>query len=239
MGGGGGGDDAAPAASTPATTSSDAPAVAAASAPAVAPAEVVPATPDPVPPWVEASEKRKKIPAWAVPVLALLPLWAVIYAVTLDTPTPTELGPLQAGAEVYVDKGCAGCHGATGGGTGAIPALVGEDGVKNVFPSPADQVTWVALGTAGYRAAGLDVYGTEGTKTVGAAGAMPTHLDSLTATELMDVVLHERVTLDGEEFDIEVWKDGFEETLAELLPADKVAEYVEVLEEWEATPPVG
>ncbi len=235
--GGGGGGDAAPAAATPATTASDAPAAAAAPTPAVAAAEVVPATPDPVPPWVEAAETRKKIPAWAVPVLALLPLWAVIYAVTLDTPTPTELGPLEAGAEVYAT--CAGCHGATGGGSGNNPALTGDEGVVAVFPRPADQVTWVALGTAGYRAAGLDTYGTDGAKTVGSSGTMPPWLDSLSATELMDVVLHERVTLDGEEFDIEVWKDGFEETLAELLPADKVAEYVAVLEEWEASPPVG
>ncbi len=237
MGGGGGGDDAAPAAATPATTASEAPAAAAA-APAVPAAEVVPATPDPVPPWVEAAETRKKIPAWAVPVLALLPLWAVIYAVTLDTPTPTELGPLEAGAEVY-GTSCSTCHGATGGGVGAAPALTGDEGVRAVFPSPADQVTWVALGTAGYRAAGLDVYGTDGVKPVGAAGLMPAWGDSLTANQLMDVVLHERVTLDGEEFDIEVWKDGFEETLAELLPAEKVAEYVAVLEEWEADPPVG
>ena len=238
MGGGGGGDDA-PAAATPATTASDSPAAAAAPTPAVAAAEVVPATPDPVPPWVEAAETRKKIPVWAVPVLAMLPLWAVIYAVTLDTPTPTELGPLEAGAEVYVDKGCAGCHGATGGGSGAIPALAGEDNVAKVFTRPADQVTWVALGTAGYRAAGLDTYGTDGAKTVGAAGTMPPWMDSLTAAELMDVVLHERVAFGEEEFDIEVWKDGFEETLAELLPADKVAEYVAVLEEWEANPPAG
>lgn len=40
---------------------------------AAAPAAVVPAAvPEPVPPYVEAAIKRKKIPIWAIPVLAFL-----------------------------------------------------------------------------------------------------------------------------------------------------------------------
>lgn len=234
--GGGGGGDAAPAASTPATTESDSPATTAAPTPAVAAAEVVPATPDPVPPWVEAAETRKKIPAWAVPVLALLPLWAVIYAVTLDTPTPTELSPIAAGGEVY-GTNCAGCHGATGGGVGAAPALSGEANVTTIFTSPADQITWVALGTAGYQAAGIDAYGTGDTAKPLTGAIMPAWIDALDATELMEVVLYERSGLNDEEFDIEQWKDGFEEKVTALLPEAKAAELIAVLEEWEAEPP--
>ena len=94
---GGGGDAEAPAAATPATTedapASSAPAKAEASA---APAPVAPAAPEPTPPWVEAAQSRKKIPVWAVPVLALLPIWAVVYALTLDPPTEAT-GPLTIG----------------------------------------------------------------------------------------------------------------------------------------------
>lgn len=232
--GGGGGDEAPAAASTPATTDSGETAPAPAAA-APAPVAAAPAAPEPVAPWVEAAERRRKIPFWAVPVLAMLPLWAVLYALTLDPPTPTEAGPLEAGAEVFAGKGCAGCHGPSGGGAGAVPALTGETASPDVFPRPADQVTWVALGTDGYAAAGRDTYG-EG-RTVGANGKMPGWMDSLTADELMEVVLHTRSGLNDEEFDPAVWQDGFEETLSELLPADKVAEYVAVLDEWAADPP--
>jgi mono/diheme cytochrome c family protein len=236
MGGGGGGDDAA--AATPATTESAAPAAAAAATPATpAPAAAaVPAEPEPVAPWVEAAGKRQKIPYWAVPVLAMLPLWAVLYALTLDEPTPTEAGPLQLGAEVY-GTNCAGCHGATGGGSGGVPALTGDNANPDVFPSPAEQVRWVALGTAGYQSAGIETYGEGAPKPVGGNGIMPGWMDSLTAEELMSVVLHEREGLNDEVFDAALWEEGFEETLAEHLPEDKVAEYVAVLEEWKAEPP--
>ncbi len=231
MGGGGGDAAAAPAESAaPATTGDAAPApVAAAAATPAVPA--APKVPDPVPPWVEAAQTRRKIPVWAVPVLVMLPLWAVVYALTLDEPTPTELGPLELGAEVYAGQGCSGCHGAGGGGAGAVPALTE---VVQTFPQPADMVTWVALATAGYQAEGIEEYAPG--KPVGGAN-MPSHIDSLDAEQLMSVVLHERTVYGEEEFDAAVWEEGWEETLAERLPADKAAEYTAVLEEWAADPP--
>jgi len=234
--GGGGGEAAAPAeSSTPATTESAAPAeTAAATAPA--PVESTPALPEPVAPWVEAAERRKKIPFWAVPVLAALPLWVVIYALTLDAPTPTEPGPLELGAEVFATN-CSGCHGSSGGGAGAVPALTGDNATPKVFPSPADQIRWVSLGTAGYQAAGVETYGEGDPRPVGGNGTMPGWMDSLSAEELMAVVLHEREGLNDETFDAAAWQEDFEETLSELLPADKVAEYVAVLDEWAADPP--
>lgn len=232
MGGGGGDAAAAPSESAaPATTTGAAPAVAAAAVPAAA-VPATPAVPDPVAPWVEAAQTRKKIPYWAIPVLALLPLWAVIYALTLDPATPTEPGPLELGAETYAGKGCSGCHGAGGAGAGAVPGLTttAED-----FPKPADMVRWVALGTAGYQAAGIEEYAPG--KPVGGGGQMPGWADSLTAEELMSVVLHERTVYGGETFDIATWEDGWEESLTELLPQDKVDEYTAVLDQWKATPP--
>ncbi len=229
---GGGGDAAAPAEAAPATTGDAAPAVTPSAAPAVAETPAAPSLPDPVAPWVEAAQSRRKIPFWAVPILALLPLWAVIYALTLDPPTPTEPGPLELGAETYAGKGCSGCHGAGGAGAGAVPGLTNtpED-----FARPADMVTWVALGTAGYQAQGIKEYAPG--KTVGAAGQMPAWADSLTAEELMTVVLHERTVYGGETFDAAVWDDGWEEALTALLPQDKVDEYTAVLDEWKADPP--
>lgn len=235
MGGGGGASESAPkpeaaAAAAPAATES------APAATAAAPAAPVVKPPEPVAPWVEAANRRQKIPFWAIPVLIGLVLWAPVYMLTLDPPTATELGPLDSGAEVYSTKGCSGCHGASGEGSGANPALKGDEGVKEVFTSPASQVAWVALGSAGFQAAGLSTYGdADITKTIG--GGMPPWGDSLSADELMDVVLFERTGLDEEEFDIDTWSEDFEETLSELLPGDKVAEYVAVLDKWKDNPP--
>ena len=230
----GSGDEAAPAATTLEPSGGDGPAPSAATAATPEVVDTTPAAPDPVAPWVEAATTRQKIPFWAVPALALLPLWAAAYMLTLDTPTPTELGAFEAGEEVY-GVNCSFCHGATGGGSGANPALTGPDGVESTFATPAAQVAWVALGSTGSTAAGFDTYGDGTPKAV--TGGMPAWGDSLTPDELMDVVLHERSGLNDEEFDIELWKDGFEETLSDYLPADKVAAYVAVLEEWESSPP--
>ena len=230
----GGGDESAPAAATPAATGGDGSAPATATAATREPVDTTPPAPDPVAPWVEAATTRQKIPFWAVPALALLPLWAAAYMLTLDTPTPTELGAFEAGEEIY-GVNCSFCHGATGGGSGANPALTGPGGVESTFATPAAQVAWVALGSAGSTAAGFDTYGDGIPREV--TSGMPAWGDSLTPDELMEVVLHERSGLNDEEFAIEVWKEGFEETLSDYLPADKVAAYVAVLEEWESNPP--
>lgn len=232
-----GGGDAAPAtaaADTP--TASAAPATPATASAAPAVVDTTPKEPDPVAPWVEAANSRRKIPFWALPVLIGLIPWAAMYMLTLDPPTPKELGPLEAGAEVYSTKGCSGCHGATGQGSGANPALTGDTGVAEVFTSPGSQVAWVAVGSSGFSNAGLTTYGDADIKRP-INGGMPAWGDSLTPDELMDVVLHERTTIDSEEFDIEKWKTNFEEDLSAHLPADKVEAFKAVLDKWEANPP--
>ncbi len=229
---GDGGGDAAPAAA-PATTE-DTAASTPAPAAAATPAEVVPAgpvEPEPVAPYVEAALTRKKIPYWAVPVLFFLPLWAIVYALTLDPPTPKN-SPLTAGAEIYAGKGCAGCHGASGGGSGNIPALNGDENVAKVWPTPAQQVAWIALGSAGWLEAGNTAM--ENGKPVN--GGMPGWSASLTPLEIMEVTLHERVDYGQEPFDAATWEKDFKETIEKYLP-DQAAEYEAVLEEWKAQPP--
>jgi mono/diheme cytochrome c family protein len=198
---------------------------------AAAPAAVTPAAVEPTPPWVEAASRRRKIPFWAVPVLALLPFWAVLYALTLDPPTPKD-SPIALGDEVYANKGCSGCHGAGGGGNGNIPALIGDTAVTKVWPTPAKQVAWIALGSEGWKKAG------ETTMENGLAvkGGMPSFKAALDPEEIMAVTLHERL-LNGEAFDAELWSKDFAATVEEYLP-EQAAEYEKVLEEWTAQPPV-
>src|SRR3954447_7763235 len=66
-------------------------AAAATPAPAAAPPPPPP-PPKPDPPYIQAYKNRKKIPFWAVPALVALPLWAFVYANTLQTPPPATTG---------------------------------------------------------------------------------------------------------------------------------------------------
>jgi mono/diheme cytochrome c family protein len=167
---------------SPATTS------AAAATPAVAaPAPIAPGTPDPEPapppPHLVAAPRRKRVPIWALPVVALLPLWGYAYAGTLEPPTSDELTALEAGAEVYGQ--CASCHG--GGGEGVSgPAL---DTVADTFPDPTTHADWVFHGSTGWTEENGDTYGAQD-KPV--QGGMPGWGTALTPEELMEVVLYER-----------------------------------------------
>ena len=109
-----------------------APVAAAAAVPEPAP------VPEPVRPEVAAALSRRKIPYWAIPVLAALPLWAYVYQATLE-PAPTgELTPLEAGRAVYVSAACQGCHQANGGGQRQRPRVRRRAGDLAGLPRPHD-----------------------------------------------------------------------------------------------------
>ncbi len=168
----------APAASTPATR------------PAAAPAPTPPPPPKPPPPYVQAAYRRKRIPWWAMPVLAGLPLWAGVYAFTLEEPS-AEADALTLGEEIYTSAGCSSCHGATGGG-GSGPAFAGG-AIGETFGDFNEQIEWVKLGSAGWPEA---TYGDADTP-VGAVGQMPAFEGSLSEEELALVVRYEREVLGG------------------------------------------
>ena len=138
---------------------------------------------------------RKKIPFWAMPVLAALPLWAYVYQATLE-PAPTgELTPVEEGGVIYKSSACSGCHGAGGAGSASVPALTG---VLETWPDYRDQMMWVRLGSIGWEEF-ADTYGATD-KPV--AGGMPAHA-ALDDEELALVVLYERVEFGGLEEDSE------------------------------------
>jgi hypothetical protein len=99
---------------------------------------------------------------------------------------------IAQGQAIYDAAGsCQGCHGATGGGSGAIPALTG---VLTTFGSCADHVEWVNLGSAGFQAAGESTYG-DPNKPIN--GGMPSFGTSLSAEQLASVAAFERVRFGG------------------------------------------
>lgn len=205
LGLGGGGDAGGAPAAPSASTEVEAAASAAPAAAAAAPVPEAPKEPEMVPAYVEASLRRQRIPIWAMPVLAFLPVWAVIYAQTLSPPPKTELSQLDLGAEIYSQ--CAACHGGSGGGGSGRPLADGQ--VLATFPNIANQLEFIKLGSAGYDGQGYGNPDREGGQHIaGETGAqMPTFGDTLTDAELLEVTRHERETLSGEE-EVEVDAEG-------------------------------
>jgi mono/diheme cytochrome c family protein len=189
LGLGGGGSDDAPASDTaPAETVAATTAAAAAPAPTTpAPVEAPkPEPPKPDPPYIQAAKRRKRIPYWALPVLAALPLWGYVYVRTLEPPPAGADDPVVMGTTVFAGN-CASCHGSTGGGIGNAPQL--SDGhVTETFSDWRDQAAWVRLGTDGWPAA---TYGDTAKPVGGSGGTMPSWT-TLTDQQIAAVVLHER-----------------------------------------------
>jgi mono/diheme cytochrome c family protein len=180
-------------------------------------------------PYVEAARRRTRIPVWAMPVVAILPLWAFLYAGTLEEPKSTTLTLSAAGAEVYSGAaGCAGCHGANGGG-GVGPAFT-NGAVAETFANPVDMVRWIILGSTG----GGELYARAGKQS---RGGMPAFGETLSLTQIVEVTLHERQALGGVAIadDAEGWADlrrlpeefpelGYTEEEVEMLLEEIAAE---------------
>jgi mono/diheme cytochrome c family protein len=164
-------------------------------APAKAPAPPAPAPPPPKRPEVVAAETRKKIPWWAATALVALPLWAFLFAYTLEPPTAGLSPALSAGEEIY-GTACGTCHGPAGeGGTG--PAFA-EGAVVETFSNYEDHVSWVTLGSARWTQEVGSTYGDPGKPVLGFNGnPMPSFEDSLSEEEILEVVRYEREIVSG------------------------------------------
>lgn len=100
----------------------------------------------PVIPVVAAAQRRKRVPFWAASVLAMLPLWAVIYVASVQPPPAGDTDPLVIGKEAYTANGCSGCHGADGGGGTGAKLSDGE--INKTFADPLGVAYWVHYGAA-------------------------------------------------------------------------------------------
>ena len=121
-----------------------------------------------------------------VPRLFASLLLAALVAGCSGSSEPPEL---REGRAVYGEV-CSVCHGARGEGQTA-PALTE---VITTWPSCADQVEWIALGSDGWKARHGDVYGARRTPV---AGGMPAHQDRLTPAEIRLVAAFERTAYGG------------------------------------------
>lgn len=193
-----------------AAASADAPAAsgavekpAAAKAPAPVPTLDDAVTPEPPDIAVVAyARNRKRVPVWAAPVLALLPLWGFLYLFSVQPPPAGENDPIAIGQAVYAAN-CATCHlangaGATAGGTGQ---QLSEGHALKTFADPLAMAHWIAFGAQqGARPDGT--YGDKkrpgGPMNINTLpGAMPAFGTTLSPEELAAVTIYVRQELSG------------------------------------------
>jgi mono/diheme cytochrome c family protein len=215
--GGGGGEEAtgsAPAA--PTATPAASPAAVPASREVAAPVAAPPPKPDP--PYIRAAKSRRKIPYWAMLVLALLPIWAFMYVRSVQDQSVAVEGPRSLGEEAYAS--CSGCHG--GQGQGGSGRQLSEGEVLKTFPAIEDQLRWIALGTDKYKAAGVQSYGSPqregGPHLTGSFGVMPGWSGELTDAEILAVSCYIRYDLGGADSTDEAYAAEYEEWCAAEAP---------------------
>ena len=129
-------------------------------------------------------------------VLAILPVWAIIYWQTIQVSEAQATGPLAVGEEVY-GRFCASCHGVAGGG-GVGHALVDGE-LITTFPEIDAQLEWIRGGTAGIGEG--NPYGDGNNRIAGEQGTMPAFGGQLPEDEIYAVARYERESLSGEEID--------------------------------------
>ncbi len=192
---GGGGDTASAPVPAAASETESAP-VATAAAPAAA---ATPAVVEPPPPYVEAALRRKRIPIWVMPVLAFLPLWAVIYIGGLSPASTGEPSQLDTGRAIYATN-CASCHGANGGGGVGRP--MNDGNLVKTFPDITGQLEFVWIGSNGTGPAGTPYgdparEGGQHTTMSWNGNPMPNFDKALKQAQLLAVVRYEWEVLSG------------------------------------------
>lgn len=192
----GGGDDASSAPVPAAASATESAPVATAAAPVAA---ATPAVVEPPPPYVEAALRRKRIPIWVMPVLAFLPLWAIIYIGGLSPASSGEPSQLETGKAIY-SANCASCHGSAGGGGVGRPMTDGN--LVKTFPDIIGQLEFVWLGSNGTGPAGTPYgdparEGGQHTTLSWNGNPMPNFDKALKQAQLLAVVRYEWEVLSG------------------------------------------
>ena len=119
------------------------------------------------------------------------------------------------GQEIYSGAAaCAGCHGGGGGG-GVGPAFIGG-ALYTTFPSCADHVKWIQLGSAGWQSEVGPTYGAEDKVSI---GGMPGFQGKLSEEELNAVVVFERVVFGGGQLEEVLTDCGLNESEEDSIEA--------------------
>jgi mono/diheme cytochrome c family protein len=231
---GGGDDPAAPASTGAAVEAAGSAAAAPAAGPAALsaaaaaiPADKPAAAAPPDPSYIAAAKARKKMPMWAMGLVACVPVWALAYAGTMQQPEVEDLLLVDAELAYNVEGGCAGCHGAGGGGGQGYAFANGE--ILATFPTAVDHIAHAARGSAPIAGSGYgDPERPGGPRIAGERGNMPTQAGlSLLTLEL--AVYHERVVLGGDDAESEANLAWAEDLRTRIEAGDEAPVNVEEL----------
>ena len=142
-------------------------------------------------------------------MLFFVPLWAVSFGGTMQLPDVED--PLYAAAaEIYTGSGgCAGCHGAAGGGT-SVGYQLSDGSVIATFPGFVDQMVHVNRGSDVIKGQEYGADRGDGRRQAGTRGKMPA-ASTLNQIDLELVVFHERVVLAGEDVGSVEWTEYIDE----------------------------
>ncbi len=193
-----------PGGEAPAGDGGSAPAAAAPASSSVATAEASPAAPEaaasatatsvvtePEPAPQVDTGPRSGIPWWMMPVLLILPFWAMVYMGAFAEPGG-EAGP-RTGPQIYASAGWGSCHGPAGGG-GVGPRLSGGE-TKLTFPNVEDRIKWITEGSAPSRGQPYGDPNRPGGPRPPASGGMPAFGTQLTPEEIITVTEYVREQL--------------------------------------------
>ena len=170
-------------AASPAASSSVATATAPAAPQPAAAATATSVVTDPEPEVPVETGPRSGIPWWMMPVLLILPFWAMTYMGAFAEPEGAA-GP-RTGPQIYASAGCGSCHGPSGGG-GVGPKLSGGD-TKLTFPTVEEMITWISEGSSSSRGQPYGDPGRPGGQRPAASGGMPAFAGQLTPEEIATV----------------------------------------------------
>jgi mono/diheme cytochrome c family protein len=171
---------------------------AAAAPAAAAPAKVTPTEPAFIEPvnkaaFARVSEvRRRRIPAWAMGVLMLVPIWGFLYVGAFGTRGGEAAAP---NGSIIFGNNCAACHGATGGG-GVGPKLAGGEAVLTFSDAGGGgrdaHIDWVTNGSGPFKGKGYGDPNRPGGQHIAATGGMPAFGGKLSPEEIAAVVDYER-----------------------------------------------
>ncbi|MGQ0742899.1 MAG: c-type cytochrome [Acidimicrobiales bacterium] len=151
-----------------------------------------PAAPVPSAPAAPATP-RSGVPPWMMPVLFLLPLWAITYmgAFGEKEVDSAALTPVQRGKIIYDQvAACGSCHGASGGG-GVGPKLSGGE-AELTFLTAEEQAAFIKAGSGPIKGQPYGDPNRPGGQRIAKSGGMPGFASQLTDAEIADVVAYER-----------------------------------------------
>jgi mono/diheme cytochrome c family protein len=132
---------------------------------------------------------RSGVPFWMMPVIVLLPLWAIVYMGSFGQ-RGGEVNPAAQGAALFQSAGCGGCHGSSGGG-GVGPKLSGGE-VNLTFPDAAAHIEFVKQGSGPVKGQPYGDPNRPGGGHVAKTGGMPAFAGQLSDAEIAAVVEYER-----------------------------------------------